>query len=48
MSQFLPSWHDTKTKQEILNFVASVTDDSNPKYVPPAGRIAVFDNDGTL
>jgi phosphoglycolate phosphatase-like HAD superfamily hydrolase len=48
MSQLLSSWHDTETKQAILNFVASVTDDSSPNYVPPAERIAVFDNDGTL
>jgi phosphoglycolate phosphatase-like HAD superfamily hydrolase len=48
MSQLLLSWHDTETKQAILNFVASVTDDSSPNYVSPTERIAVFDNDGTL
>lgn len=48
MSQLLLSWHDTETKQAILNFVASVTDDSGPDYLPPSERIAVFDNDGTL
>ncbi|NOR90324.1 MAG: haloacid dehalogenase-like hydrolase [Anaerolineales bacterium] len=44
----LPSWKDTKTKQDILEFVAAVTDESSSDYVPPAERIAAFDNDGTL
>ena len=48
MPQLLPSWHDTETRQTILDFVASVTDDASLNYVPPAERIAVFDNDGTL
>lgn len=48
MTEYLPSWHDTPTKQAILDFVAGVTDESNPAYVPPTTRIAVFDNDGTL
>lgn len=44
----LPSWNDTPTRQTILAFVAAVTDEAGPRYVPPAERIAVFDNDGTL
>ena len=44
----LPSWKNTPTKQVILDFVAVVTNESNPDYVPPAERIACFDNDGTL
>ena len=44
----LPSWHHTPTKQAITDFVAAVTDEASPQYVPPAERIAVFDNDGTL
>jgi phosphoglycolate phosphatase-like HAD superfamily hydrolase len=48
MNDSLPSWHDTSTKQAILDFVAAVTDEANPQYVPPVERIAVFDNDGTL
>jgi len=48
MNDTLPSWHNTSTKQAILDFVAAVTDEASPQYVPPAGRIAVFDNDGTL
>ncbi len=44
----LPSWNDTSTNQTILNFVAAVSDENGPDYVPPAERIATFDNDGTL
>lgn len=44
----LPSWHEGPTKQAIVEFVAAVTDEDGPDYVPPADRIAVFDNDGTL
>jgi phosphoglycolate phosphatase-like HAD superfamily hydrolase len=44
----LSSWHDTQTKQTILNFIAAASDESNPNFVPPSDRIAAFDNDGTL
>ncbi len=44
----LPSWNDSKTKQAILAFVQKVTAKGGADYVPPAQRIAVFDNDGTL
>jgi hypothetical protein len=44
----LPSWNDGATKNSILQFVAKVTKTGSPDFVPPAGRIAVFDNDGTL
>lgn len=44
----LPSWKDGETKSAIVDFVAQVTDKSSPGYVPPAERIATFDNDGTL
>jgi phosphoserine phosphatase len=43
----LPSWNNTATKQAITSFVAKVTTEG-PDLVPPAERIAVFDNDGTL
>lgn len=45
---YLPSWNDTTARQAILDFVAKVTDESGPNYVPPVERIATFDNDGTL
>ena len=44
----LPSWNEGVSKQNILSFVAVVTDKSSPDYVPPAERITTFDNDGTL
>lgn len=44
----LPSWADTETKIAIISFVERVTDPDSPDYVPPADRIATFDNDGTL
>ena len=44
----LESWNDCKAKQAILNFVAKVTEEGSPDFVPVADRIAVFDNDGTL
>jgi phosphoserine phosphatase len=44
----LPSWNDTPSKQAIVAFVNRVTQQGTPGYVPPAERIATFDNDGTL
>jgi phosphoglycolate phosphatase-like HAD superfamily hydrolase len=44
----LASWNDCKAKQAILDFVAKVTKQGSPDFVPVADRIAVFDNDGTL
>ena len=44
----LPSWSDGGPKQAILSFVDRVTRDGGPDFVPPAERIATFDNDGTL
>jgi hypothetical protein len=44
----LPSWNDGAARQRILDFVTKVTDPASASFVPPAERIAVFDNDGTL
>jgi phosphoserine phosphatase len=44
----LPSWNDGAARQAILAFVARVTTDGSPDFLPEAERIAVFDNDGTL
>ena len=44
----LPSWNDGPAKTAIVEFVEAVTAEGGPDYVPPAERIAVFDNDGTL
>ncbi len=48
MNDPLPSWNDSAARTAILDFVARVTKDGGPDYVPPAERIATFDNDGTL
>ena len=44
----LPSWNDTAPKKAIVTFVEEVTKEGSPDFVPPAERIATFDNDGTL
>jgi hypothetical protein len=44
----LPSWNDGPAKQAIISFIADVTREGAPTHIPPAERIAVFDNDGTL
>jgi phosphoserine phosphatase len=44
----LGAWRDGAAKRAVIDFVARVTTKSSPDFVPPAERIAVFDNDGTL
>jgi phosphoglycolate phosphatase-like HAD superfamily hydrolase len=44
----LPSWNEGDAKRTILDFVKCATNENCPEYIPPAERIAVFDNDGTL
>jgi phosphoserine phosphatase len=44
----LPSWNDGAAKKSIVAFVEKVTRPGSPDFVPPAERIATFDNDGTL
>jgi phosphoserine phosphatase len=44
----LPSWNDGPAKQGLVSFVTQVTTAGGPAFTPPAERIAVFDNDGTL
>ncbi|RPI73349.1 MAG: haloacid dehalogenase-like hydrolase, partial [Geobacteraceae bacterium] len=44
----LPSWNDGLPKKAIVEFVMKVTKEGSPDFVPPAERIATFDNDGTL
>ena len=44
----LAAWNDGAAKSQILDFVARVTEQGGPEFVPPAERIATFDNDGTL
>ena len=47
MDQPLASWNDGKAKSDILAFIRLVTAHGDG-FVPPAERIATFDNDGTL
>ena len=47
-AEVLPGWNDGPAKARIVQFVESVTDPTSREFVPPAERIAVFDNDGTL
>jgi phosphoglycolate phosphatase-like HAD superfamily hydrolase len=44
----LPSWNDGPAKTAIVDFVKATTTPGAPEFVPPAERIATFDQDGTL
>jgi phosphoserine phosphatase len=44
----LPSWAAGSAKSAVMAFVNRVAKPGGPDFVPPAERIAVFDNDGTL
>jgi phosphoserine phosphatase len=44
----LSSWNDGAARSAILDLVARVTKQGGADFVPPAERIATFDNDGTL
>lgn len=44
----LPSWNDGPSKRAIVAFVKETTTQGSPRFVPPAERIATFDQDGTL
>jgi phosphoglycolate phosphatase-like HAD superfamily hydrolase len=44
----LPSWNDGPAKQSIITFVEKVTKEGSADFVPPAERLATFDQDGTL
>ena len=48
LADVLPSWNDTATRKAIIDFVQATTTPTSKDYVPPAERIAVFDNDGCL
>nr|WP_314580942.1 HAD family hydrolase [uncultured Pseudomonas sp.] len=47
-AEVLPSWKDGTSRQAIEAFVTAVTREGDKDFIPPAERIAVFDNDGTL
>jgi phosphoglycolate phosphatase-like HAD superfamily hydrolase len=44
----LPAWNDGAAKSAIEKFVQTTTDPASKDFVPPAARIATFDQDGTL
>ena len=44
----LTSWQASESKAAIVSFVEAVSKEGSADYVPPAQRIVVFDNDGTL
>lgn len=48
MNQTLSLWRETPTRRAILEYVQAVATPGSPDFVPPADRIATFDNDGTL
>ncbi|WP_244628044.1 HAD family hydrolase [Stappia taiwanensis] len=47
-TELLPSWGEGEAKAAIVDFVTAVTTEGSSDYVPPADRVATFDNDGTL
>lgn len=44
----LSLWNNTPVRQIIADYVSAVTTPGSPDFVPPAERVASFDNDGTL
>jgi phosphoserine phosphatase len=44
----LPSWNDGPTKAGLISFITDAETEGSKGFIPPAERIAVFDNDGTL
>lgn len=44
----LPSWNQGGARDAIMKFVQTTTTAGSPQFVPPAERIATFDQDGTL
>jgi len=44
----LPSWNEGNTKKSIIDFITKTTKKGGSEFIPPADRIACFDNDGTL
>ncbi|MGO4391391.1 HAD family hydrolase [Variovorax sp. M-6] len=44
----LSSWNDCASRTAIVDFVERTTRSGSSDFVPPADRVATFDNDGTL
>ncbi len=48
-SKTFPSWNpESKSLSELVDFVTESTNESSPRYLDPADRIAAFDMDGTI
>src|SRR5688572_20077512 len=47
-TDLLPLWNEGAAKAAIIKFVRDASNPQSTAFVPPAERIAVFDNDGTL
>lgn len=48
MTEIMPSWSDGPARAAIVDYVSRITKEGGADFVPPADRIATFDNDGTL
>jgi phosphoglycolate phosphatase-like HAD superfamily hydrolase len=48
LARALPAWNAGSARNRILDFVARVTAEGGPDFVPVEERVAVFDSDGTL
>lgn len=48
ISNPLDQWNEGGAKAAILSFVETVTDKTNPAFLPVEDRVAVFDMDGTI
>jgi len=46
--QLLATWNEGAAKSQILDLVQRVTRPGGADFLPPAERVATFDNDGTL
>ncbi len=44
----LPSWNESASKQNILDYVTDITNEGSENFISPKDRIVCFDNDGTL
>lgn len=44
----LDLWNEGPAKTSIVNFMKTITDETNPEFIPVSDRVAVFDMDGTF
>ncbi|MBQ3296065.1 MAG: haloacid dehalogenase-like hydrolase [Erysipelotrichaceae bacterium] len=48
-ANWLSLWNDdARAKKELMEFMAAITEEGGPDYIPVENRVAVFDLDGTL